>query len=209
MPEPESSPAAGHEPQREHEVHAGHELEDGMLARVREWIDLFAWLRLLRTLRIAGSPSMIVIAMLTLAVWSPIFHWIGGDGSAAIDRVTPPHSSLPHSSLPHSSLPDSSLPDSPTDAELLSSAAGAVSLTAGALDFNGSPAVELPTAAGGFTRLLGSVLWTVVVWSCGSLVLLRQGALLTAGRSMASLKEIVRFAVTRSPAAWGASIVPL
>ena len=33
--------------------------EDGVLARVREWTDVFGWLRLVTVLRLAGSPTAI------------------------------------------------------------------------------------------------------------------------------------------------------
>ena len=51
------------------EVHRGHDLEAGLLARVREWTDVFPWLRLGRTLRVAGSPPLVFLMATTFAVW--------------------------------------------------------------------------------------------------------------------------------------------
>ncbi len=51
------------------EVHQGYDLETGLLARAREWIDLFPWLRLVRVLRVAGSPPLLVLTALVFAIW--------------------------------------------------------------------------------------------------------------------------------------------
>ncbi|MEM8667146.1 MAG: hypothetical protein AAGG48_06500 [Planctomycetota bacterium] len=54
--------------QRE-DAHQGHDLESGMLERVREWVDLFPCLRLIRILRLAASPTMLSLTAITFAVW--------------------------------------------------------------------------------------------------------------------------------------------
>jgi hypothetical protein len=51
------------------EAHGGHDLEAGLLERVREWTDLFPWWRLIRTLRLAASPTLLSITAATLFVW--------------------------------------------------------------------------------------------------------------------------------------------
>ena len=74
----------------EDEFHPGHDLETGFLARVREWPDIFPWSRLGRTLRVAGSPPLLLLTAMTLLVW-----WIGE--SILVGRVlavTKPQQSL-------------------------------------------------------------------------------------------------------------------
>ncbi|MDG2220932.1 MAG: hypothetical protein P8L85_06115 [Rubripirellula sp.] len=51
------------------ELHSGHNLEAGLLERVREWTDLFPWWRLIRTLRLAASPTMLAMTAGTLLIW--------------------------------------------------------------------------------------------------------------------------------------------
>ncbi len=51
------------------ELHQGYDLETGLLARAHEWIDLLPPLRLLRTLRVAGSPTLLSLTAIVLAIW--------------------------------------------------------------------------------------------------------------------------------------------
>lgn len=53
----------------ETDTHDDSGLESGLLQRVREWTDLFPWLRLVRVLRIAASPTMLVLTAATLVFW--------------------------------------------------------------------------------------------------------------------------------------------
>jgi hypothetical protein len=53
------------------------------------------------------------------------------------------------------------------------------------------------------------MLWTLLVWTPAAMLLARQGALLTAGRSMVGLKPGISHVIGRTPAAWLAAIVPL
>ena len=55
--------------EQETESHGGYDLESGLLERVREWTDLFPWWRLIRTLRIAASPTMLAMTAGTLCIW--------------------------------------------------------------------------------------------------------------------------------------------
>ena len=57
---------------RREQVHRGHNLETGLLGRVREWTDIVPWLRLGRTLRVAGSPPLVLLTAVTFAFW-----WLG------------------------------------------------------------------------------------------------------------------------------------
>jgi len=51
------------------QVHRGYDFETGLLSRAREWIDLFPWLRLLRALRVAGSPPLLLLTAIVLGCW--------------------------------------------------------------------------------------------------------------------------------------------
>lgn len=56
------------------EIHAGYEFEAGMFSRVRCWVDLFPWLRLLRVPRILASPAYVALAS---TAWAVSSAWIG------------------------------------------------------------------------------------------------------------------------------------
>ncbi|TWU17564.1 hypothetical protein Pla52o_51200 [Novipirellula galeiformis] len=128
---------------------------------------------------------MILIAMFTLALWAPVYLWI-------LDRDGPARWSL--------ETPFSAVDPAP---------ARAASSIETVRFFIASLTANIQGDRGGLTRPLCSLLWTMIVWSCGSLVFVRQGGLLTAGRSMVNLKEVARSAASRSPAAWAAGVVPI
>jgi hypothetical protein len=48
----------------EDQIHAGYEFESGMFSRIRSWIDLAPWVRLVRVLRLLASPSCVLLAAL-------------------------------------------------------------------------------------------------------------------------------------------------
>ncbi|MEM6690695.1 MAG: hypothetical protein AAF664_14770, partial [Planctomycetota bacterium] len=50
------------------EVHQGYELEGSLFERVRSWTDLFGFLRLARVLRGALSPPLVLLSAITLAI---------------------------------------------------------------------------------------------------------------------------------------------
>ncbi|EMI22558.1 membrane protein containing [Rhodopirellula maiorica SM1] len=160
---------------KQHEMHTGHELETGVLARAREWIDVFPWLRLWRTLRLAGSPSMILMALLTLAVWSPVYQGILGEDVSAIANAAAPQ------------------PQMPWPSAWFSEAFWATGLHRG---------------DSGLRSVCG-LLWTLFAWSFASLVFVRQGGVLTAGRPMIRLNTVVKSTLSRCVAAWIAGIVPM
>lgn len=58
-------------------------------------------------------------------------------------------------------------------------------------------------------REVSSVAWTLVAWAPVALLLTRQGALLTAGRTMTGISPAVGQALARTPAALIVSVVPL
>ncbi|TWT82790.1 hypothetical protein CA13_42530 [Planctomycetes bacterium CA13] len=167
------------------QTHQGHDLETGILGRVREWIDVFAWLRLVRTLRLAGSPPMILMGVVTLLIWWLGQHWILGEQLelVAIDGKS---------------------------ASAVSASQDSLMTTMRFVRLMNATTVLSPTINDiRILRQFGSILWTVLIWSPAAIVFVRQGALLTAGRSMMSLRDVWRIALRRSPAAWVTAIVPL
>ncbi|KAA1262522.1 hypothetical protein LF1_50870 [Rubripirellula obstinata] len=75
-------------------VHAGYQLESGLLGRVRDWIDLFGPLRLVRVMRISVSPIALFVVAAVYLVWQfgfvtflhPKVHW-GGIGNPVYDDL--------------------------------------------------------------------------------------------------------------------------
>lgn len=135
------------------QVHRGHDLESGLLERVREWTDLFPWWRLMRTLRIAASPPMLLLTTITLVVW------------------------------------------------FLGMQVGLATLSAGRLE-------QVPLLLIRQQSLL-SLAWTILIWAPPAIVLTRQGGLLTAGRSMASLRDGMSLGFRRSWRGWFAGAMPV
>lgn len=70
------------------QIQRGYDFETGLFARAREWIDLFPWLRLLRTLRVAGSPPLLLLTAMVLGCWL-----VG-------QKIILSQADLPHPSMP-------------------------------------------------------------------------------------------------------------
>lgn len=163
--------------------------ESGLLEGVREWTDVFPWLRLTRTLRVAGSPPLVFLTLLALLVWWLGIGWIfgatrempgfwggvSGEGEiAGRDRV---------------------------QIDFLSSV-----LT---VAYQTMPwSLYQPVHESAKWRVLLGTVWTLLVWTPIALLLTRQGALLSAGRPMMGFQSAVRFAIARVPQAWLAAITP-
>lgn len=154
------------------EVHAGHDLEAGLIERVRDWVDVLGWIRLGRVLRIAGSPSMLAVTALALVVHlagDRVFfgRWLGPDIGANPNFLADHFSGL----------------------------------------ISTAPFVDPRT--NGIVASLFAFVWSILVWVPPILMLMRQGALLTAGRTMVSLGDVGRHAFTRSTSAYIVAWVPL
>ncbi len=154
------------------EVHAGHDLESGLIERVREWVDVFGWIRLGRVLRIAGSPSMLVVTTLTLLI-----H-LAGDRIIFGRELEPAIRTDPIFLIDHFSrlVPTS---------------------------------VFIDPRSSGFLVPLFAIAWSILVWVPAILMLTRQGALLTAGRTMMSTPDVVRHAKSRTVSGWLVAWVPM
>jgi hypothetical protein len=155
--------------------------------RIREWYDVFPWMRLVRVLRVAGSPPLVSLTFACLGVW-----WLGQQqvlgvageqvvGETARDGAGP----VPFSAVSRPFVESTEVA------------------------FQTSPAsmYALPLKSPWLRWLLATV-WTLLVWTPIALLLIRQGALLTAGRSMAGLREASGIAASRVPRAWLAALVP-
>ena len=169
------------------QVHRGHDLETGLLARVREWTDAFPWIRLGRTLRVAGSPPLVLLIAITFTLWWLGQRMIFGDFSYN-PILLPADDDASHlSEVPQRSM-----------VLLASYFHGLIPISI----------FDLGTGSVRWDRLLG-MLWALLVWTPAAMLLARQGALLTAGRNMVGLKPGIAHVIRRTPAAWLAAIVPL
>jgi hypothetical protein len=165
------------------EFHRGHDLETGLLSRMRELTDVFPWLRLARTLRVAGSPPLVLLTAIVFSIWRFGETLIGVDGGRDAMRL---EASSPLDFVGQSSA-------------LVSSHIGG----------------SIPTSI--FNRTssqwwwldLLAILWSLLIWAPIAMLLARQGALLTAGRTMVGVKPGLSHAIRRSPPAWLAALVPL
>ena len=164
------------------QVHSGYDLESGLFARVREWIDVLPWLRLGRTLRVAGSPPLIFLVALTFAIWK-----IG-------------ISLMPFSeAIPHAHQPEVAWATAQQGPEIVAAYLQGLNPTS---VFGGDEKIVW------WKTLLG-ILWSVLVWTPIVILLARQGGLLTAGRPLMSLRAVISLVLSRTWAGWTAALVPL
>lgn len=165
------------DPKHREEVHQGHELESGLLERLRDWSDVFPWIQLGRTLRVAGSPPLVLLVAVAIAIASLgnqlIFGIAYDDGAIQASRDATFVTFVDH--------------------------------------FRGlvSTSIFYPRLGATIWMRVGLVVWSVLVWTPVALLLARQGALLTAGRTMVGLTAGLSLAIRRTPSAWVTSMVPL
>ena len=163
----------------ENQVHDGYDLETGLLARLREWIDVLPWLRLIRILRVVGSPPLIGLVALTFAVWKIGITLMGLDALG------------------------------PYDPEVASTAGQhSVRFTAYLQHLNPTSVFSDNLEIVWWKNLLGTC-WSVLVWTPIAILLTRQGGLLTAGRPLMPLSNAISLALSRMFAGWLAAVVPL
>ncbi len=175
-----------------HSIHAGQDLEAGMLAKSREWVDLFPWLRLLRIVRLAGSPPHLVLVTVILAAWIPgMTRLVGGDPAAGSDPGWGDRSQIGFAA----EAGDQARPALPATLETLRR-----SLPSSLFE------PLLPSAA--WYWRVGAVVWTLLLWTPLALLLARQGALLSAGRELGGFGAVAGQALRRSPAGWLVAVIP-
>jgi len=174
-----SMPSEDSSATNETQVHDGYDLETGLLARLREWIDLFPWLRLIRVLRVVGSPPLLASVGLTLAVWKI------GITLLALDQSTP------------------------EVAEIAATVNHQVNFFAAFLGHLNPTSVFHDDPEIVWWKTLLGIGWSVFVWTPVAILLSRQGGLLTAGRSLMPLSAALSLALSRTLAGWLAAVVPL
>ena len=162
--------------------------ESGLFARIREWNDLFPWLKLGRTLRLAGSPPLVLFTFLCLGLW-----WLGESWILA-------------ESAPRRELWS---PEEWSSDDAMFGAVVHPMETVTRLAYMTSPSsiYQLPARTVAWRFLVGTC-WSLLVWTPVALLLTRQGGLLTAGRPMMSLRAGLRHAFSRMPRAWLTALVP-
>lgn len=166
------------------ETHHGHDPETGILSRMREWTDVFPWLRLARTLRVAGSPPLVLLTAIVFSIWR--------FGETLILGSDPGRDAM---RLDATSLLDF----------VLQSGAMIASHIRGSIPTS----IYDPASSQLWWQDLLGILWSLLIWAPIAMLLARQGALLTAGRTMVGLKPGFSHVIRRSPAAWLAALVPL
>lgn len=160
-------------------IHDGYDLETGLLARLREWIDVFPWLRLIRVLRVVGSPALTGLVALTFAVWKI------GITLMTLDKITP-------------EIPEIAA----TVEQQADFFAAYIEILNPASVFHGAAEVTW------WKTLLG-ICWSVFVWTPVAILLSRQGGLLTAGRPLMPLVTGISLACSRTLTGWLTAVVPL
>jgi hypothetical protein len=159
-------------------VFRGYDLESGLLTRVREWPDVFPWIRLGRTLRAAASPTLIALTSLAFAIWCGGNEWLESSPQAATSDVEIAANGL-----------------SGRLNELQQYLQSLIATT------------SIRTESTWW--LVAELLWSILIWTPVALLLSRQGALLTAGRTMVGFRQGLSLSLQRTPAGWLAAIVPL
>ncbi len=176
------------------EIHRGYDFESGMLTRVREWTDLLPWLRLTRTLRVAGSPPLLMLVALALAVWVL--------GNVLCFGVW-----FPNGVINQSRASGVSAHSDPTGfllpSDLVTGLIAHVQLLIPTRFF------ALLQQTNDLAATAFAILWSMLIWIPVTLVLIRQGALLTAKRPMMGFVESIKFALKRTGYAWIVAMVPL
>lgn len=165
----------------DNQVHDGYDLEIGILARLREWIDVLPWLRLIRILRVVGSPPLIGIVALTFAVWKI------GIMLMTLNEI-----------VPHASTPEAA---TATGQQTALFTAYIANLNPASV-FSANPEIS-------WWKTLMGICWSVFIWTPVAILLSRQGGLLAAGRPLMPLSAAVSLALSRTFAGWLAAAVPL
>ncbi|MFG0289493.1 MAG: hypothetical protein ACF8CQ_15035 [Rhodopirellula sp. JB044] len=156
--------------------------EDRLFDKVRTWVDVFPWLRLVRVCRVAGGPVWLTHCFLVFAVWIAGAFWLTQNpGRAAADSDPRQPMSIP--SIVGLAIgtcvspSDAFIPRLPFANEWTSGLPG------------GDPLSQRSNWM--------LVVWTIVVWLPTSMALVRVGALLTAGRDTPSYLVTFRDAFRR------------
>jgi hypothetical protein len=167
--------------------HSGHSLEAGVLARSRSWIDVFGWIRLGRVLRVASSPTLLLLVAVTTGVWLGGLNVFVG----AYDEANP-------------SLLLATDAENDTATKLLT---GAILIKDVFRSMFLPEVFERSATHSVFTLAIRS-LWSIIVWAPCAMVLVRQGALLTAGRSMQPIGDVSRWVTRRLRNSYLSALMP-
>ena len=161
------------------QVHAGYDLETGLLAQMREWIDIFPCLRLARITRAMGSPPLLGLVALTFAVWKiGIVFMMPEDVSAYYSEVA------------------------------TTAGQQSAFLTDHLQNLNPTTIFHENSTMTWWRTSLG-ICWSVMIWAPMAILLSRQGGLLAAGRPMMPLSSAIHLALSRTLAGWLTAVIPL
>ncbi|WP_404306318.1 hypothetical protein [Neorhodopirellula lusitana] len=186
--------------------------EKNLLGQVREWTDLFPWLRLVRVCRVAGGPIWITHTFLVMCLWLVGLHGISiatqdtfanaikrGDVMARSDIMTR------RTVLSQSSHGLALTTETPPIETLTSGSLLPLAIAQEVVTSPLSETVSQPLRAANML----TVVWTVLIWLPTTTAFIRVGALLTAGRDMPSYVETLRLVVRRIGPALLVACLPL
>lgn len=158
--------------------------ESRLLDRVRNWVDVFPWLRLVRVCRVAGGPVWLAHTLLIALIWTLGLNVLTGQGWTPLPaRPVGVINGLP---IATSTAPSDFLVALP------------------GLPYADRPAAASPSAATHGTLIV----WTILLWLPTTMALLRVGALLSAGRDMPSYLGTFRAVGRRLPGALLIVVLP-
>ncbi len=178
--------------------------------RIRQiaWLELFPWLGLVRAVRLAFAPRMLVFAALGLV--ATVYGWDiidrvfsgGSDGSLLKVRgVVQMARDLPSQAV-NIPLPEVSL-------RTLDPAESAATVPWNQLSYPFRALFDWDVSVASFTYLLLCGLWALLVWSLMGSAITRGAALWFAREDRLGLRQSLAWAVRRWPAYFGGPVFPL
>jgi hypothetical protein len=142
--------------------------ERNLFGQVRTWIDVFPFLRLVRVLRVVGGPIWIIHAFLAILIWWVGFFVVLGDPASPVSDQPPVTLSWWLSAVIGLASPGDLIAPTP-----------------------------MPSNVSSIWHGWFAIAWTSFVWLPTSMLFIRAGALLTAGREMPSYLSTLRLVFNR------------
>lgn len=170
--------------------HRGYDFESGMFSRVREWPDLLPWVRLARVLRLAVSPPLLLLVTLVCSVQAMVGP-LGGVHDQSASTATPQESVTAQENV-------------------VAGGASIIPPTLEGFGYRWAPTTLFePIMNDAWYVNVLRLLFLLLSWTTVAIVLIRQGALLVAGRGLATMRSTFALAVPRTWRCWTTALVPL
>ncbi|HTQ37952.1 MAG TPA: hypothetical protein VMJ32_02930 [Pirellulales bacterium] len=179
--------------------------EEQTRIRYISWLELFPWLGLVRAVRLAFAPRMLILAALGLAATNAGWAVMGWMFSGSSDRslVTVRETVEGFREMPQAMvLPDVSI-------RVLDPADSAAQLPWNRLSYPFRELFEWDVTVASFTYLLLCGVWALLVWSLFGGAISRGAALWFAREDRLSFRRLLGWGVRKWPAYFGGPIFPL